>query len=49
MADTAILSGGEVVDMFAECNNTIVARGAVIHDTGMIKHRGGKRRGAVAP
>ena len=51
MAHRAILAGRNVcrvgLGIFAGRRNTIVARGTVIYDTGMIKHRGGKRAGYV--
>ena len=37
-----------MVDVFADGRYPIVAGHAVIHDAGMIKHRGGKGRGAMA-
>ena len=48
VTDAAILSCGEVVEMFTDGGYAIVAGRAVIHDAGMIKHCGGKRRGAMA-
>ena len=47
MARRAIIAGWNVsgigLGIFAGRRNTIVARGAVINNTGMIKHRVGKR------
>ena len=37
-----------MVGMFADGYNAVVAGGAVVHDTRMIKHAGGKCRGAMA-
>ena len=48
MTNTAILGSWKVVGMFAECSNSVVARGAVVYNAGMIKHTRGKRRGAMA-
>ena len=42
MTDTAILSGWQVIGVFAPGGNAIVAGRAVAHDTGMIKHRTNK-------
>ena len=51
MARRAILCGWNVsgigLGIFACCGNAVVAGGAVINNTSMIKHRGGKRAGYV--
>ncbi|RKZ69582.1 MAG: hypothetical protein DRQ44_02800 [Gammaproteobacteria bacterium] len=51
MARRAILGGWNVsgtgFGIFACCCNAVVAGCTVIYDTGMIKHRGGKRAGYV--
>ena len=51
MAHRTILGGWNVrrvgLGIFAGRRNTIVARGTVINDTRMIKHRGAKRAGYV--
>ena len=38
VANAAILRGGEVVGMLAECNHAIMTRRAVVDDASMIKH-----------
>ena len=47
MTDTAILSGGHMVGALARGGNPIVARGTVVHNAGMVKHRGDKRGGVM--
>jgi len=51
MAHRAIIGGRNVVwvglGIFAGCRNTIVARGTVINDTGMIEHCSAKGAGYV--
>ena len=47
MTNAAIFRGGQVVDVFTGSGHPIMAGRAVIHDTGMIKHRRSKRRRAV--
>ena len=51
MARGAIIAGWNVsgigLGIFAGRRNAVVAGGAVINNTGMIKHRGGKRAGHV--
>ena len=42
VTDAAILSCGEVVEMFTDGRCAIMAGRAIIRDTGMIKHSGSK-------
>ena len=48
MAYAAILCGRQVIGRFAQGGNTIVAGGAVTHDTRVIEYAGGKTTNAMA-
>ena len=48
MAQTAILSSGQMVGVFAASGNTIVTGSTIIDDAGMIKHPIGKTGDAMA-
>ncbi len=48
VTNAAILRGWKMVDVLAACGDAIVTRSAVIHDAGMIKHRGREGCGAMA-
>ena len=48
MADTAVLSGRQMVGVFAPGGNAIVAGGTVTHDACMIKHGTNKGGSVVA-
>ena len=47
MTDTAILGRRQVIGVFTPRGNAIVAGDTVTHDTGMIKHAGGKTTDAM--
>ena len=43
MTGMAVITGSGVIWYFTDCRYRVVARDTVINNTGMIKHRGGKR------
>ena len=47
VTDTAIVGSGDVIDFLTNSRHAVVARGTVVHDTGMIKHRTNKSSGVM--